>query len=154
MNQIFRNHSALQSELFSHLCELTYETGTWNNLFQYLLLNMFWPGSIKAFRSLSCAEVPEQRQKSVLFLVTIRNCSSLLFALGTFQAETPQPGICEAGSWRSVCVGHCTLFSVRGAELVERIGPWDTMGLNYPSIKYTHLLWDGNGTEMYSFLTV
>lgn len=49
INQIFKNHSALQSELFSHLCELTYRTGSWNNLFQYLLLNMSWPGSIKAF---------------------------------------------------------------------------------------------------------
>lgn len=82
MNQIFKNHSALQSELFSHLCELTYRTGSWNNLFQYLLLNMSWPGSIKAFRSLSCNEITEQRgEKKVcyswLLQGTVAHCSFL-----------------------------------------------------------------------------
>lgn len=125
MNQIFKNHSALQSELFSHLCELTYRTGSWNNLFQYLLLNMSWPGSIKAFRSLSCNEITEQRgEKSVLFLVTTRNCSTLLFSLGTLQALTPQPGFVSVLGLSQAGVGR-KLPRTPEIRFLEVLGcPW------------------------------
>lgn len=182
MNQIFKNHSALQSELFSHLCELTYRTGSWNNLFQYLLLNMSWPGSIKAFRSLSCNEITEQRgKKSVLFLVTTRSCSTLLFSLGMLQAWAPQPGFVlglfegaegrqlPRHSWNVVLGGPwvldppwwhsvipCVLW--QGSKVVQgnchRMCVWDNTRQNYPSIKYTCLLWEGTGTELYSFFTI
>lgn len=183
MNQIFKNHSALQSELFSHLCELTYRTGSWNNLFQYLLLSMSWPGSIKAFRSLSCNEITEQRGRKVcyswLLQGTVAHCSFLwahcrlwlpsqalwlcwgspMLLRGSscpalLKWDLGGPWIMDPPWWHSVLpCGLCQASRV-GEGNFHRMCPWENTRQSYPSIKYTCLLWEGNGTEIHSLFTI
>lgn len=163
MNQIFKNHSALQSELFSHLCELTYRTGSWNNLFQYLLLNMSWPGSIKAFRSLSCNEITEQRgEKKVcyswLLQGTVAHCS---FLWAHCRLWVPSQALClcwgsSPGWWGEAAAQH-SWNDVLGGPWRMDLPWWHSVvpcvlcqgckGVegNCPGL----CLWHNTGTELY-----
>lgn len=173
MNQILKNHSALQSELFSHFCELTYRTGTWNNLFQYLLLNMFWPRSIKAFRSLSCTEITEQRRGGekkcvipgyykalshiALFSGQVSG-SGFAGALAGWWREASAQAVLKSSSWRSFMLGTAWCMLCQGSKGDRReLAPKVTARYHgTESAQYRTRLFGlrGEWTEMYSFLTI